>query len=138
MFKPFSYWSSSSIHHPETLPYQISYNHDNCNITFPLINTFSDQITICKMGLLHFACKIFRKMFCGIIHKVDYIAYEHHWLFWNALKILLWVNLCKNNHYFDQKQPIFIIYQHCLSLFRRSKLIKMYRQLLFLCIIARV
>ena len=46
-FKPFSYWSSSSVHHPETFPYQNSCNHENCYIKFSS-NTFSDQITICQ------------------------------------------------------------------------------------------
>ena len=52
--------------------------------------------------------EIFCKIFCEISSKVEHVAYQHHWLFWNMLKILLWVNLGKNNHYFNQKQPISI------------------------------
>ena len=36
----------------------------------------------------------FLTVFCEIFRRVDYIAYEHQWLFWNVLKTLLWVNLC--------------------------------------------
>ena len=99
----------------ETIIYLLLYNlHDG---TFNLF-----------YALLYFAkCEIFHKIFCGIFRKVDYIAYEHHWLFWNPLKTLPWVNLCKNNHYFDQKQSISITCQPCLSFIRGSKLIKMYR-----------
>ena len=83
-------------------------------------------------------CEIFHKIFWEKFRKVEFIKREHHWLFWNVLKTLLWVNLCKNNHYFDQKQPISITCQSCWSLFRGSKLIKMCRYLLFVCINARV
>ena len=68
-------------------------------------------------------CKTFYEIFC----KVEYVVNRHHWLFWNTLKTLLWVNLCKNNNFFHQKQPISINCHPCLSFFRRLKLIKMYR-----------
>ena len=55
-------------------------------------------------------------VFCEIFRKVECIAYEHHWLFSNTLKTFLWINLCKNNHYFDQTQLISTPYKSCWSL----------------------
>ena len=58
---------------------------------------------------------------------------------WTSLTVLKRVKYTSLGQFVHKnKQPISIACQPCLSLFRRSKLIKMYRWLLFVCINACV
>ena len=90
--------------------------------------------SISKMWLTVF-CEIFCKIFC----KVVYTAFEHHWLFWKTSLRHFFGSICaviiiifiKNSQF---PEPASFAYLFSGG----SKLIQMYRELLFVCINAGV
>ena len=101
IFKPFSYWSSSRVHHPETFPQRNSTNHENSNNKFSL-NKFSGQITICQISFEIFDVKqtdarAKSKYLCSI-RVFPFFHFSLFPFFWNKLEIF------KKRHEKDQKQ----------------------------------
>ena len=68
-------------------------------------------------------CKIFRmwNILQNILRNNLQIRLYCIWAWLTVLKHIKdtsWVNLYKNNHYFDQKQPIYMTCEPCFSLFK--------------------